>query len=100
MGRCQPGQFKGRSLRGVRRGQPVVTQTTRTVMSAPSGTCDVIVVGGGISGGWKNARLLLFFYVVPFFFARRRRGRAWVFFFFFCADLERDGGRAVPASNC
>lgn len=59
MGRCQPGQFKGRSLRVLRRDQPVVAQTTRAVMTATSEPYDVIVVGGGISGGWLTLSSVL-----------------------------------------
>lgn len=56
MGRCQPGQFKGRSLRVLR---PVVAHATRTVMTATSETYDVVVVGGGISGGWMTISSVL-----------------------------------------
>lgn len=59
VGWCQPGQFKGRSLLVRRRGQPVVAQAERAVMTAPSETYDVIVVGGGISGGWKTRSSVL-----------------------------------------
>lgn len=47
VGRCQPGQFKGAACAFCGEGR----HTTRIIMTATSETYDVIVVGGGISGG-------------------------------------------------
>lgn len=79
MGRCQPGQFKGRSLRVLRRDQPVLAQTTRAVMTATSEPYDVIVVGGGISGRWITLSSVL------------TRGC----FGFFCSGFFAGGGREL-----
>lgn len=58
VGRCQPGQFKGAACAFCGEGR----HTTRIIMTATSETYDVIVVGGGISGGcitiscvWRGA---------------------------------------------
>lgn len=82
MGWSQPGQFKGRSLRLVRRDQPGVAHTTRAVMTATSEPYDVIVVGGGISGGWITLSRGL----------TRGLGFGCLGFFFF-AVVFADGGR-------
>lgn len=47
VGRCQPGQFKGAACAFCGEGR----HTARIIMTATSETYDVIVVGGGISGG-------------------------------------------------
>lgn len=83
VGRCQPGQFKGAACAFCGEGR----HTTRIIMTATSETYDVIVVGGGISGGCITISNL--------FGAALQGSVAW-----FGVEMNRCWSRSTARDNC